>query len=159
MSVFLQQQADHSLTFEKIHCIDSWGSPLDWVYTLTWLHDIYKLSFLWFKQTDCRLAWGFTASLCFFVAIVDSLFDCMCGWCYSLNITISFPFFHLVSLIPLSALDVGEAAASALPPTLSLHYSLAYHTVVLLPPALHHGPPSFVFLQNMLQNLARMFTS
>lgn len=78
--------------------------------------------------------------------IADNLFDYMCWWCYFLNITISFPFDHLVPLILLSALDVGEASASALPPTLSLHYSFAYHTVVFLPPALHHGSLSFVSL-------------
>lgn len=46
-------------------------------------------------------------------------------WCYSSNIP--FPFHHIVPLFPLSVLDVGEATASALPPTLSLHYSLPYH--------------------------------
>lgn len=63
------------------------------------------------------------------------------------------PFYHFVPLILLLALDVGEAAAPALLPTQSLHYSL--HNIILLPPALRHGSPLFcVLVHNTLQYFA-----
>ncbi len=62
-----------------------------------------------------------------------------CWWCCSSSIAVPFPFYHFIPLIPLSALDVGEATAPALPPTLSLHYSV--HTIILFPPTWRHQPP------------------
>lgn len=110
--------------------------------------EVSELSLLWFIQADCRFLLqfpcSFTAFFPFFAVIADDLFDCVCWWCYSSNITVPFPFYHFIPLIPLSALDVGEATAPALPPTLLLHYSL--HTIILLPPTLRHGSPSFLSL-------------
>lgn len=60
-------------------------------------------------------------------------FVCMCWWCYSLNITISFPLYHLVSLILLCVQDVGEATTSAYHPL--YHYIVLLHTVRLGPPS------------------------
>lgn len=57
---------------------------------------------------------------------------------HSSNITVPFPLYYLIPLILLSALDVGEATAPALPPT-SLHDSL--HTFILLLDVRHPHPP------------------
>lgn len=135
----------HAGHFLNVYSIIPRCSLIYWVHTLTQQHDIHK------KCQSChfdnlgRLPVDLSSS-----HFTDSSRFCNHHWrlvwllmlCFSCNITVPFPFSHFIPLIPLSALDVGEAPAPASPPTLSLHYSL--HTIILLPPTWRHGSPSFV---------------
>lgn len=102
----------------------------------------------------------FTASLpaIFFNDCFQFVWQYVCWRRYSSNITVPFPFYHFIPLIPLSALDVGDSTASASPPTLSLHYSPPYNHSPA--PTLRHRSTAFVYIvHNMLQNLSGMFLS
>lgn len=98
---------------------------------------------------------GFVGGLQFFCFYFPTL-SRLNGLLHSSNITVPFPLYYLIPLIPLSALDVGEATAPAIPPT-SLHYFL--HTFILLFDVTHTPIPFYVLVCNMLQNAVSSFMS
>lgn len=112
-------------------------------------------------KTGCLLMcppgtlWFFPLPFFFFCSHYRQ-FVWLCTLCFSLNRTVPFPFYRFIPLIPLSALDVGEATAPALPPTLSLHYSL--HTITRLPPTWRHTPRTLLCLVHIKLH-ACMFVS
>lgn len=100
---------------------------------------IFTRRTLWFKWAVCRFLLQVP---CNFIASWPFIF---CKHCRLLKMfcaahrTYPSPSYHFIPLIALSALDVGEATAPAMPPTLSLHYSP--HNINLLPPTWRHTPP------------------
>lgn len=100
---------------------------------------------------------GFCRWCAVFLLFFFPTLSCLNGPFHSSNITVPFPLYYLIPLIPLSALDVGEATAPAIPPT-SLHYSL--HTFILLLDVTHPPPPPFMSLYATCFKMgARLFMS